>query len=283
MNDTVGARDGAAAEVLGIAGSGTIATGLAAIASTKLDVVLWARSDRSAQRAGAAVVKACGKLEDLGADPTRVTIVSDVADLGLASFLVEAISEDRSQKAELLSRLSELLFTARDGRPAPVLATTTSSLSVIDLAGATGHSHRFVGLHVFNPVTKMELVEVIFPPEAGDDVRERTLALCELLGKTAVEVPDTPGFVVNRLLFPYLFDAARFMTESGLTAEAVDQCMTLGAGLPMGPLALLDFVGLDVAKAIGDSVGLQTPAVIDQLIEQGALGRKSGHGFYNYS
>jgi 3-hydroxybutyryl-CoA dehydrogenase len=127
------------------------------------------------------------------------------------------------------------------------------------------------------------LVEVIFPAEAGEDVRERTLALCELLGKTAVEVPDTPGFVVNRLLFPYLFDAARFMTESGLTAEAVDQCMTLGAGLPMGPLALLDFVGLDVSKAIGDSVGLQTPAVIDQLIEQGALGKKSGHGFYNYS
>ena len=141
---------------------------------------------------------------------------------------------------------------------------------------------RFAGLHVFNPVPRMELVEVVFPPPASAGTRARTLALCETLGKTAVEVPDTPGFVVNRLLFPYLFDAVTFMSAHQLEPQQVDVCMTLGAGLPMGPLALLDFVGLDVAKAIGDSIGLDTPAGIQERIAEGALGKKVGRGFYMY-
>ena len=112
--------------------------------------------------------------------------------------------------------------------------------------------------------------------------RARTLALCRALGKTVIEVPDTPGFVVNRLLFPYLFDAVAFMTANAMEPEQVDTCMTLGAGLPMGPLALLDFVGLDVAKAIGESIGLEIPAGIEERISAGALGRKLGRGFYIY-
>jgi 3-hydroxyacyl-CoA dehydrogenase len=128
----------------------------------------------------------------------------------------------------------------------------------------------------------MALVELAFPPAATERTRERARALCAALGKTAVEVPDTPGFVVNRLLFPYLFEAVRLMERTGLEPEAVDTCMTLGAGHPMGPLALLDLVGLDVSAAIGETIGVEVPARVRALIAEGALGRKSGRGFFQY-
>jgi 3-hydroxyacyl-CoA dehydrogenase len=127
----------------------------------------------------------------------------------------------------------------------------------------------------------MELVELAFPPEATGDTRERLRAFCEHLDKKAIEVPDVPGFVVNRLLFPYLFSAVA-LVEDGMTPEAVDECMKLGAGHPMGPLALLDFVGLDVAIAIGESIGAQVPARVRELADAGRMGRKSGAGFYDY-
>ena len=113
---------------------------------------------------------------------------------------------------------------------------------------------------MFNPVPKMDLIELVFPPEAGADTRARARELCAALGKTAVEVPDTPGFVVNRLLFPFLFDAVALLEESGLAPQAIDDCMRMGAGHPMGPLALLDYVGLDVSAAIGRSIGIAVPA-----------------------
>ena len=155
-------------------------------------------------------------------------------------------------------------------------------MKIGELARATGHPERFVALHVFNPVPKMDLVELAFPPEATEQTRERARALCAALGKTAVEVPDTPGFVVNRLLFPFLFDAVRLMESTGLDAEAIDTCMQLGAGHPMGPLALLDLVGLDVSAAIGRTIGVEVPARVEELIAAGALGRKAGRGFHTY-
>ena len=139
-----------------------------------------------------------------------------------------------------------------------------------------------MGLHVFNPVEKMDLVELVYPAHAKPETRERARALCERLGKTPVEVPDVPGFVVNRLLFPYLFAAARLLDDHDLEPEAVDSCMQLGAGHPMGPLRLLDFVGLDVAAAIGRQIGEEVPDPIEELIAEGALGQKSGRGFYEY-
>jgi 3-hydroxybutyryl-CoA dehydrogenase len=263
-------------ERLGIAGAGAIACGLAAVAARKADVLLWARSDLSADRARAAVEKICGKLPDQGHDPTRIQVVTELDALGEATFLVEAVVEDQEHKTALLAEL------AVHARQDAVLSTTTSSLSIAELARASGRPDRFVGLHVFNPVQRMDLVELVFPGEAADDTRARARALCEALGKTAVEVPDIPGFVVNRLLFPYLFSAVDLMQETGLAAEDVDRCMTLGAGLPMGPIALLDFVGLDVAEAIGEAIGAAVPERIGLLVEEGALGRKSGRGFYNY-
>ena len=268
-------------ESLAIAGSGTIATGLAVVAARSDEarsgeVVLWARSNASAARARGAIEKVCAKLDD-GTDPSRVRIVESLQELSGASYLVEAVVEDYGSKVELLTRLAALAGDAT------VIATTTSSLSIHELAEATGHPERFAGLHVFNPVPRMELVELVFPHDASEDTRTRSRELCIALGKTPVEVPDIPGFVVNRLLFPYLFSAVELMAETGLTAEAVDQCMTLGAGLPMGPLALLDFVGLDVSRAIGESIGLPIPELLVSLVEEGALGRKSGRGFYGKS
>jgi 3-hydroxybutyryl-CoA dehydrogenase len=262
-------------ERLGIAGSGAIACGLAAAAAEHGEVVLWARSPQSQDRAKASVEKTCGKLE--GVDPSRVQVVGDLDALGEATFLVESIVEDTSAKADLLRRLGPL--AAADA----VIGSTTSSLSVDELAAASGHPERFVGLHVFNPVPRMKLVELAFPPGVNGNTRERAVALCEALGKTPVEVPDLPGFVVNRLLFPYLFSAVFFQEETGLDSESIDTCMKLGAGHPMGPLALLDFVGLDVSKAIGEAIGTEIPKTVDRLIDEGALGKKSGRGFYDYS
>jgi 3-hydroxybutyryl-CoA dehydrogenase len=264
-------------ERLGIAGAGAIACGLAATATRSgADVLLWARSSASAERARSTVSKTCAKLAEDGLDPERVQVVTELGALADATFLVEAVVEHHSSKATVLSQL------AAQASSDAVLATTTSSLSIADLAHATGRPDRFVGLHVFNPVPRMELVELAFPAEATSYTRERARELCLTLGKTAVEVPDIPGFVVNRLLFPYLFSAVELMSQTGMSPEDVDRCMTLGAGMPMGPLALLDFVGLDVAMAIGDAIAVPVPQELMDLVDEEALGRKTKRGFFSY-
>jgi 3-hydroxybutyryl-CoA dehydrogenase len=263
-------------ERLAIAGSGTIACGLAAVGAAHGDVLLWARSEDSAARAERAVAKHCSKLEHLNGCAARVRISTDLSVLADATFLVEAVVEDPAHKGPLLAELASVTG------PDEIVATTTSSLSIAELATASGHPDRFVGLHVFNPVPRMELVELAFGPETRADVRQRARELCRTLGKTAVEVPDIPGFVVNRLLFPYLFSAVALMVQAGMEPTEVDQCMTLGAGMPMGPLALLDFVGLDVSVAIGETIGTEVPERVRELVAAGALGRKSGRGFYVY-
>lgn len=263
-----------------VAGSGTIACGLAASASALGEVLVLARSEESAERALASVESLCGKLD--GAAPERIRATTDEAEVADRDLVVEAIAEDVAAKAELLGRLGAIA-TAAD------LATTTSSLGVAELGRESGHGERLFGLHVFNPVPKMELVELCLPDGLGDGVAERARAWCERLGKRPVEVPDQAGFVVNRLLFPYLFDAVRMLERTTLSPEAVDECMTLGAGHPMGPLRLLDFVGLDVAKAIGEALAEDSgepahvpPGRLVALVGEGKLGRKSGTGFYDY-
>lgn len=255
-----------------------IATGLAATAASAGEVLLWARSDSSAERARRNIAKACEKLGE-AANLNRVRVVTDLDALADATFLVEAIVEHHGSKTTMLADLGEL---ARHAGAEAVLATTTSSLSIPELSQASGHPDRFVGLHVFNPVPRMPLVELAFPPEATAGTRERALALCQALGKTPVEVPNVPGFVVNRLLFPYLFNAVELLAETGMPAEDVDSCMKLGAGMPMGPIALLDYVGLDVAQAIGEAIEAPVPQKLVALVADGALGRKSGRGFYTY-
>jgi 3-hydroxybutyryl-CoA dehydrogenase len=251
-------------ERLGIVGSGTIARGLAALAARHGPVVLCARSERSA-----ATVRDC-----LDADAVEVTC--DRARLADLSFVVEAIVEEHAAKTALFAALTQILG------PDAILATTTSSLSAAALGAESGRPERFAAPHVFNPVTKMALVELAFPDAATPAARARAHAPCEALGKTAVDVSDTPGFVVNRLLFPYLFDAVELLERTGMEPQAVDTCMRLGAGHPLGPLALLDLVGLDVAQAIGRTIDARVPPRIDALVADGALGRKSGRGFHTY-
>jgi 3-hydroxybutyryl-CoA dehydrogenase len=262
----------------GIAGSGAIATGLAAVSTTTAETILLARSEASAWRAEEKVVAACAKIE--GAEPSRLRVTTDPTDLADCDVIVEAIVEELDKKVELIKTL--------DGAcPNADLATTTSSLGIGDIAAAAGVD-RIFGLHVFNPVPRMALVEVCIPDGAAA-AREKAMAWCAALGKTAVEVPDQAGFVVNRLLFPYLFDAVRLMERTGMEAGEVDACMKLGAGYPMGPLALLDFVGLDVAEAIGDALyddsddpAHKPPGLMIEMVGEQKLGRKSGAGFYSY-
>jgi 3-hydroxybutyryl-CoA dehydrogenase len=260
---------------LAIVGSGAIACGMAATAAHHGPVLLLARTESSADRARATVERTLARL-GAEVDPQHVQIVTDPAAVAAASFVVEAVVEDHEVKARLLAELNGIL-----GAEA-ILASTTSSLSVESLAQASGRPERFLGLHVFNPVTKMELIELIFPRAASADTRGRARALCETLEKQPVEVPDVPGFVVNRLLFPYLFSAVRLVEETGMDPADVDTCMRLGAGHPMGPLALLDLVGLDVSRSIGETIGAPIPARMRELIDEGALGRKSGRGFHSY-
>jgi 3-hydroxybutyryl-CoA dehydrogenase len=266
---------------LAVAGSGAIAIGLAALASAGSERVwLLARSEESAERARGQLNKACPRVD--GGDAGRIRVTTDASDLSGASMAVEAIVEDPDAKAALLGRLAE-------AAPDADLATTTSSLSVGVLAEACGQQHRLFGLHVFNPVPVMRLVELCLPEGLEPGIGERAAQWCRSAGKTPVEVPDMAGFVVNRLLFPYLFDAVRLQERTGMPSADVDTCMSLGLAHPMGPLALLDLVGLDVAVAISDALYAesgnpehQAPESVRSKVAAGELGQKTGRGFHDY-
>jgi 3-hydroxybutyryl-CoA dehydrogenase len=263
-----------------IAGSGTIATALAACASTVSEVVLVARSDAAAWRAEEQAHGLCAKLD--GGEAKRVKVTTDTQDLADRDLVIEAVIEELEPKVELLRNAGDVAGEAD-------LATTTSSLSLDEIAARAGHPERTFGLHPFNPVARMELIELCIPDGARREIAVRARNWCDSIGKTAVEVPNEPGYVVNRLLFPYLFDAVRLMEQTGMEPEQVDRCMTLGANYPMGPLALLDLVGVDVAVAIGEALYSDSdeehhrpPGRLIALVEEGRLGRKSGAGFYEY-
>lgn len=266
---------------IAVAGSGAIATGLAALASARSERVwLLARSEGSAERARAELNKACPRVD--GGDAGRIRVTTEASDLAGASLAVEAIVEDPEAKASLLGRLAT-------AAPDADLATTTSSLSVGALAKACGQRERLFGLHVFNPVPVMRLVELCLPEGLDPLIGERAAQWCRSTGKTPVEVPDTAGFVVNRLLFPYLFDAVRLQERTGMPSADVDTCMSLGLAHPMGPLALLDLVGLDVAVAISDALYAdsgnpehEAPESVRSKVAAGEFGQKSGRGFHDY-
>jgi 3-hydroxybutyryl-CoA dehydrogenase len=263
-----------------IAGSGTIACGLAASASAASKTLLLARSDASAWRAEEQAHSLCAKVDD--ADPKRVKVTTKPDDLASCDLVIEAVVEELGTKADLLRTVGDAAADAD-------LATTTSSLSLAELGSGSGHPERVFGLHPFNPVARMELIELCIPEAARDEIGPRARTWCESIGKTVVEVPDEPGYVVNRLLFPYLFDAVRLMEQTGMKAEEIDRCMTLGANYPMGPLALIDLIGVDVAVAIGEALYADSqeehhrpPGRLISLEGEGKLGRKSGAGFYDY-
>jgi 3-hydroxybutyryl-CoA dehydrogenase len=280
-------------ERIGVVGSGTMATGiLEVLAKAGYDVLYVARGEEKVTRVRAAIERSLdkavlrGKLEqgDRDAALARVHGSARLDDLADRDLVVEAVVEELSVKQALFATLDEIC------RPGTVLATTTSSLPVIDLAAATSRPADVVGLHFFNPAPVMALVEVVSTVSTAADVLATARAVCERAGKHAVECGDRAGFIVNALLFPYLNDAVKMLQAHYATVEDIDAAMIVGCGYPLGPFDLLDVVGLDVALAIQRTLYLEfrepgfAPApLLDQLVTAGYLGRKSGRGFRDYT
>src|SRR6476659_7539339 len=197
---------------------------------------------------------------------------------------VQIVIEAASEKLEI----KKVIFNDIDPKidDTDILATNTSALSISTLAAETAHPTRVIGLHFFNPVSRMKLIEVVIGRQTTDDTKERSLAFARQIGKVPVVVRDSPGFLVNRVLFPYLLDAAELF-EQGVDAKKIDAAL-VEWGMPMGPLRLIDEVGIDItvdiAATLEKSLGARgrTPAILDKMREAGMLGRKSGNGFYQY-
>ena len=208
---------------------------------------------------------------------------TDVADLAGADVVVEAIVENVDAKHEMLAALEAVVG------PHTLVASNTSSLCITEMAAAMQHPGRFLGLHFFSPVPVMKLVEVIRGLATSDETYRRGMEFARTLGKDPVTAPDRPGFIVNRLLIPYLLDAIRAY-ESGVgTIEDIDKGMKMGCGHPMGPFTLLDFIGLDTTYYIANIMyeefrdpAYAAPPLLRRMVTAGRLGRKSGHGFYIY-
>jgi 3-hydroxybutyryl-CoA dehydrogenase len=278
---------------VGIVGTGLMAAGIAQVAAAAgNEVILRGRSEASIKRAKAAVSKSLdkavskGKLEQGAADAVldRITTTLEFSDLAEADLVVEAVAEDLDVKTGIFKELDESV------KPEAILATTTSSLPVVDLAAVTGRPDRVLGLHFFNPAPIMKLVEVIRTVATASEIEKRATAWARAIGKRPVRCRDRAGFIVNFLLFPYLNDAVRMHEEGYSRPEDIDAAMKLGCGHPMGPFELMDIVGLDVTYAILNSLHEEfrerryAPApLLEHMVRAGYLGRKSGRGFYDYS
>jgi len=227
-----------------------------------------------------------GKLTAEDKDKTLAHIkgTTKLEDLAPCELIIEAAIENIAAKREVFGTLDKVT------RPDAVLASNTSSLSITEIAASTSHPERVLGLHFFNPVPLMKLVEIIRALPTNDAAFEKAKGYVEQIGKTAVVCKDTPGFVVNRLLVPYLLDAVRLLESGIATREDIDNGMKLGCGYPMGPLTLLDFVGLDTTYYIANIMfeefrqpHFAPPPLLKRMVLAGYMGRKSGRGFYEYA
>ncbi|WP_326691735.1 MULTISPECIES: 3-hydroxybutyryl-CoA dehydrogenase [unclassified Streptomyces] len=279
---------------LGVVGCGLMGSGVAELAALRgLDVIVAESTPELAATGRDRVIASLdrglrrGKLTetDRAQALERLAFTHDLEELADRQFVIEAVAERREVKLEVFRRLDKVVAD-----PAAVLATNTSSIPVVDLAVATGRASHVVGLHFFNPVPVQKLVEVIPALTTGADTVARALAFATGgLGKTAIQAPDRSGFVVNALLVPYLLAAIRMVESGAARAEDVDSGMELGCAHPMGPLRLLDLIGLETIQAVADSMYDEfkeplyaAPPLLQRMVAAGHLGRKSGRGFYSY-
>ncbi|MEV7903912.1 3-hydroxyacyl-CoA dehydrogenase family protein [Streptomyces anulatus] len=286
---------GAGREVasVGVAGSGTMASGIAEVfAKAGYDVVLAARSQEKADVAKGRIAKSLersvtkGRLTAEARDETlaRITAAGSLDAFAEVDLAVEAVAEDLEIKQQLFAALDKVC------RPGAVLATTTSSLPVVAIARATARPEDVIGMHFFNPAPAMKLVEVVRTVLTADDVHATVRAVCARIRKHPVDCGDRAGFIVNALLFPYLNNAIKMVEEHYASLDDIDAAMKLGGGYPMGPFELLDVVGLDVSLAIEKVLhkefrdpGLAPAPLLEHLVAAGCLGRKTGRGFREYA
>ncbi len=281
-----------AVRTLGVLGAGQMGSGIAQVAARAgLAVVLGDVDLATAEKGKATVARFLARAVEKGQLPQaecdaalgRIRPVADIEQVAAADFVVEAVIEDAGVKVDLFAALD------RTARPGVILASNTSSISITSLAAATRRPDRVVGMHFFNPVPLMALVEVIRGLATSDETVAAVTDLARRLGKTPVEARDFPGFIANRILMPMINEAVYALMEGVGTAEAIDTVMRLGMNHPMGPLALADLIGLDTCLAVmevlhvglGDDKYRPCP-LLRQYVAAGWLGRKSGRGFYRY-
>jgi 3-hydroxybutyryl-CoA dehydrogenase len=296
LTPKTGVESGAAlrqVRTVGVVGSGTMATGIIEVfAKAGYDVVYVTRSQPKVDAVTAAITKSLekavqrGKLseEERTAAQGHLTGTTSLDALASVDLVVEAVVEDLAVKRALFENLDEIC------KPGAILATTTSSLPVVDCAAATSRPQDVIGMHFFNPAQVMKLVEVVHTVSTAPDVVATVQDVCAKVGKHAVTCGDRSGFIVNALLFPYLNDAVKMLSANYATADAIDTAMKTGCGLPMGPFELLDVVGNDVSLAIQRELYLEfrepgfAPApLLEHMVTAGYLGRKTGRGFRTYA
>ena len=278
---------------VGVVGAGLMGAGIAqTTASAGFDTLLCDVDEGALRRARAGMEKSTAKFVEKGqltaahreAALARVRTTTSLGDMSGVDLVIEAVPEDAAIKIELFQELDSLCSRAT------AFASNTSSISIGVLAAGSGRPDRFVGLHFFNPVPLMPLVEVIRGAGTSAETYAAALEFVRHLGKETVEARDVPGFVVNLLLVPFLLDAVRALERGVASTVDIDRGMVLGCGHPMGPLTLLDFVGLDTVVRIGEIMRsgygeerYAAPSLLKRMVAAGSLGRKSGRGFYDYS
>jgi len=277
---------------IGVVGGGLMGAGIAEVcARAALDVVVVEASDTAAVAARQRLEKSLrraqdrGKLDNAEQVLSRVTVVTDLTALADRELVVEAIVEDEAAKVSLFRQLDEIVTS-----PDAILASNTSSIPIMKLAVATKRPSHVLGVHFFNPVPVLSLVELVPSLLTAKDTTETARTFVETtLGKHAIDCQDRAGFVVNALLIPFILSAIRMLESGFATAEDIDQGLVRGAAHPQGPLALADLIGLDTTKAVAESLYEEfkeplyaAPPLLNRMVDAGLLGRKTGRGFYTY-